>query len=314
MRILVTHPHLSQTINESMIICLKNRSRNPGRRNHCQTFLCQTLSLSLPLSLSPHPSPHKLDRKHCFFEPQVPTPLHSNAQHTRSHTRMSNRHYRLDSLQRVASIGDSGYKCQTASLNVFVCLCVFECICVCALVPPLAANSLSQRVREGDRDREEEGLFPSVGYGGPVEGQPSSLIHIHSFSLVPFSCHLSGNNTPNNNRPPTPTPSISLCPARGSPFQPRLPFVPARSSPPLVLLSKQQTAGCVWDPAEQTHTGSEQDERGRRTHLTPPLRTFSILSPRFLLQEEFLVLGSFCGGHVYLVVFWCKCLVLHVRL
>lgn len=157
-------------------------------------------------------------------------------------------------------------------------------MCMCSRAPTCCQFTQPKSTR-GRRRQRKRGSVPRLGHGGPVEGQPSSLIHIHSFSLslVPFSCHLCGNNTPNNNRPPTPTPSISLCPARGSPFQPRLPFVPSWSSPPLVLLSKQQTAGCVWDPAEQTHTGSEQDERGRRTHLTPPWHPLSILSPRFLL-------------------------------
>ncbi len=186
-----------------------------------------------------------------------------------------------------------------------------ECVCVCsrAYVYVLSCPHLlpihSAKEYERETETEKKRVCSSDWVVGVLwkDSRPFSFIFIYFSSPSSPSAATSPATTPPTTTtyppPPPPTQSVSLCPARGSPFQPRLPFVPSRSSPPLVLLGEQQTAGCVWDPAEQTHIRSEQDKRGRRTHLTPPW-----CPPHSPLEEWFLVSGAcVCGGQVYLV-FW----------
>lgn len=135
------------------------------------------------------------------------------------------------------------------------------------------------------------------------DSHPLSFIFIHSPSPPSPSAATSPATTPPTTTAHPPPPRASLCAQQEAllsshacllfPPSPPLPWFSSASSRRLVVFGTQLNK----------HTGSEQDERGRRTHLTPPW-----CPPRFLLEEWFLVSGAYvCGGQVYLVFCW-KCL------
>ncbi len=264
-------------------------------------------SLSFSASLSSHHSPHKLDRKHWFLMlkslPHTHTTL-TYSIHTHTHvlpiiiTGLTH----CSVWPRLATVATS------ARQPLWMCLCTHMHMCMFSRAPTCCQFTQPKSTRGRQRQR-KRGSVPLTGSWGSC-GRTAVLSHSYSFILPlprPLQLPPLRQQHPQQQPPTHPPPRASLCAQREALLSSHacLLFPPG---PPLVLFGEQLTAGCVWDPAEQTHTRSEQDTRGRRTHLTPPW-----CPPRSLLEEWFLVSGAcVCGGQVYLVFWWKYLFVLYV--
>lgn len=121
-----------------------------------------------------------------------------------------------------------------------------------------------------------------------MEGQPSSLIHIHSFTLfpVPISCHLSCN-TPNNNQEPNhPHPEHLFVPTVRLSFPATLAFcsllvLPSPGS--LSLLSSRRLV--VFGTQLNKHTPGP----GRREVEDTPENSMASLKPSFSTLKSILL-------------------------
>ncbi len=262
-------------------------------------------SLSFSASLSSHHSPHKLDRKHWFLMLKSLPHTHTHTQHSRTAYTLTHMYFQSSlPVWLTVACGLDWRQWLQVPDSLSECVCVYSHAYVYVLSCPHLLPIHSAKEYERETETEKKRVCSPDWVMGVLwkDSRPLSFIFIHSPSPSSPSAATSPATTPpTTTAHPIPPPRASLCAQREALLSSHacLLFPPG---PPLVLLGEQLTAGCVWDPAEQTHTRSEQDKRGRRTHLTPPW-----CPPRSLL-EWFLVSGAcVCGGQVYLV-FWWKCL------
>lgn len=189
-------------------------------------------------------------------------------------------------------------------------MCLYVCVCshayVYALLCPHLLPIHSAKDYESETDTEKkEGLFPCLGHRVLwKDSRPLSFIFIHSPCSSSSSAAISPATPPTTTKhPPTPTLSVSLCPPWGSPFQPRLPFVPSWSSPPLVLSPYRAADGsCFWDPAEQTHTPGPGRTRG--VEDTPDTFMASLKPSVSTLNSILLCWGVYCARELVILSFW----------
>ncbi|KAL1275094.1 hypothetical protein QQF64_027908 [Cirrhinus molitorella] len=150
-----------------------------------------------------------------------------------------------------------------------LCVCVRSHAYVYVLSCPHLLPIHSAKEYERETETEKKRVCSPDWVTGVLwkDSRPLSFIFIRSPSPSSPSAATSPATTPPTTNAHPPPPRASLCARQEALLSSHACLL----FPPLVLLGEQQTAGCVWDPAEQTHTGSEQDERGRRTHLTRSL-------------------------------------------